>query len=91
MGTVPFYRKAYPRDYLYGAMYMTGGAVLVTYAMYVVAHAGLLYTIPLCCFGLLRYIYQVAKGTSGDPTEALFRDKVLLVVGLVWIVSVGWK
>jgi 4-hydroxybenzoate polyprenyltransferase len=82
---------AYPQDFLYGAMYMTGAAVLVTYAMYVVAHPGLLYTILLCCFGLLRYMYQVMKGASGDPTEALFRDKVLLVVGLVWIVSVGWK
>ena len=81
---------AYPQDFLYGAMYMTGAAVLVTYAMYIVAHPGLLYTILLCCFGLLRYMYQVMKGESGDPTEALFQDKVLLVVGLVWIVIVGW-
>lgn len=82
---------AYPKDFLYGAMYMTGAAVLVTYAMYVVAHRGLLYTIPLCCFGLLRYMYQVLKGANGDPTEALFRDKVLLVVGLLWIVIIGLK
>jgi 4-hydroxybenzoate polyprenyltransferase len=65
-------------------MYMTGATVLVTYAMYVVAHEGLLYTIPLCCFGLFRYMYRVIKDASGDPTDALLQDKVLLAVGLLW-------
>ncbi|MBV5327144.1 MAG: hypothetical protein JZU65_05815, partial [Chlorobium sp.] len=82
---------AYPLHFLYGAMYMTGATVLVTYAMYIVAHSGLLYTIPLCCFGLFWYMYQVMKGANGDPTEALFQDKVLLVVSLLWAFIIGWN
>ncbi|MCX5871014.1 MAG: decaprenyl-phosphate phosphoribosyltransferase [Deltaproteobacteria bacterium] len=82
--------EAYPMEFLHGTMYMTGATVLVTYAMYVVTHPGLLYTIPLCCFGLFRYMYRVIKNASGDPTEALFQDKVLLVIGLTWFILVAW-
>lgn len=81
---------AYPLSFLHGTMYMTGATVLVTYAMYVVVHPGLLYTIPLCCFGLFRYMYRVTKDANGDPTEALLQDKVLLSVSLLWLLMVGW-
>ena len=83
---------AYPKEFLEGSMYMTGGSVLVTYAMYVLSrHSPLLvYTVPLCCFGLLRYILRVQSGKGGDPTESLIRDVPLLIVGLVWVVIVGW-
>lgn len=81
--------QKYPLNFLHGAMYMTGATVLVTYAMYVVAHPGLLYTIPLCCFGLFRYMYRVIRESSGDPTESLLKDKVLMVVSLLWLVMVG--
>jgi 4-hydroxybenzoate polyprenyltransferase len=82
--------QEYPLDFLHGAMVMTGATVLVTYAMYVVIHPGLLYTVPLCCFGLFRYMYRVMRDASGDPTEALLNDKVLLVVSLLWLVLVIW-
>lgn len=82
--------KEYPLNFLHGAMFMTGATVLVTYAMYVVVHPGLLYTVPLCCFGLLRYMYRVIKDSNGDPTESLLQDKVLLAVSLLWLVLVAW-
>jgi len=83
---------AYHLDFLYGSMYMTGAAVLVTYAMYVVViHPSLLYTIPLSFFGLLRYIFQVIKGSNGDPTDVLFQDKVLLAVSLSWVTIIAWN
>lgn len=83
---------AYPKGFLEGAMYMTGGSVLVTYTMYVISrHSSLLlYSVPLCCFGLLRYILRVQSGKSGDPTESLVRDVPLLIVGVVWVSMVGW-
>jgi 4-hydroxybenzoate polyprenyltransferase len=83
---------AYPKGFLEGAMYMTGGAVLVTYTMYVISrHSSLLlYSVPLCCFGLLRYILRIQSGKGGDPTESLLRDVPLLIVGVVWVVMVGW-
>lgn len=83
---------AYPKGFLEGTMYMTGGSVLVTYTMYVISrHSSvLLYSVPLCCFGLLRYILRVQSGKGGDPTESLTRDLQLLIVGAVWVCLVGW-
>jgi decaprenyl-phosphate phosphoribosyltransferase len=80
----------YPQGFLDGTMYMTGSAVLVTYTMYVISRHALVYTVPLCCFGLLRYIFRVKAGLGGDPTEALLKDATLLVVGILWAVMVGW-
>jgi 4-hydroxybenzoate polyprenyltransferase len=83
---------AYPEGFLEGVLNMTGGAVLVTYTMYVISrHSALLvYTVPLCCFGLLRYILRVKTGKGGDPTESLTKDVPLLLVGMAWVVMVGW-
>jgi decaprenyl-phosphate phosphoribosyltransferase len=84
--------SSYPKGFLEGAMYMTGGTVLVTYTMYVISrHAPLLlYSVPLCCFGLMRYMLRVQSGKGGDPTESLMRDMPLLIVGFVWVIIVGW-
>jgi decaprenyl-phosphate phosphoribosyltransferase len=81
---------AYPDGFLQGTMYMTGAAVLVTYTQYVIVRHVLVYTVPLCCFGLLRFIMRVQSGQGGDPTESLLRDVPLFVVGLLWTAMVGW-
>ena len=82
----------YPQGFLEGTMYMTGGSVLVTYSMYALTrHSSLLlYSVPLCSFGLLRYIFRIRSGKSGDPTDSLVRDVPLLIVGMVWVALVGW-
>jgi 4-hydroxybenzoate polyprenyltransferase len=82
--------RLYPPGFLDGTMYMTGAAVLVTYTMYVISRHTLIYTVPLCCFGLLRYIFRVKSGLGGDPTESLLKDGTLFVVGILWAVMVGW-
>lgn len=81
---------SYPDGFLQGTMYMTGGAVLVTYTQYVILRHALIYTVPLCCFGLLRFIMRVQAGQGGDPTESLLKDAPLFVVGLLWAIMVGW-
>lgn len=83
--------SAYPEGFLDGLLFMTGSAVLVTYTMYVISrHSSLLlYSVPLCCFGLLRYIMRVQSGKGGDPTESLTRDFPLLIVGVSWLILVG--
>lgn len=81
---------AYPDGFLDGIMYMTGAAVLVTYTMYVISRHALIYTVPLCQLGLLRYIFLVKTGKSGDPTESLCKDKILFVVGFSWAIMIGW-
>jgi decaprenyl-phosphate phosphoribosyltransferase len=82
--------ESYPPGFLDGSMYMTGGAVLVTYTLYVIEHHVLIYTVPLCCFGLLRYILRVKSGLGGDPTESLLKDGPLFLVGVMWALMVGW-
>ncbi len=81
--------SAYPEGVLEGYMSMSGAAVLVTYTMYVITKHKLVFTVPLCCFGLFRYMMIVKRGESGDPTDSLMKDPVLFVVGLVWVVMVG--
>jgi decaprenyl-phosphate phosphoribosyltransferase len=81
----------YPDGFLQGTMYMTGGAVLVTYTQYVISRHALIFTVPLCCFGLLRFIMRVQAGQGGDPTESLLKDGLLFSVGLLWAVMIGWS
>lgn len=80
----------YPNGFLDGVLFMTGGAVLVTYSMYTLVHPLLVHTVALCCFGLLRYMYRVMSGRGGDPSEALLRDPWLILVGLAWVGMIGW-
>lgn len=82
----------YPDGFLDGLLYMTGASVLVTYSIYVINKHSLLllYTVPLCSFGLFRYILRVKNGVSGDPTESLTKDVPLFIVGLLWFLAVAW-
>lgn len=82
---------AYPEGTLEGFMYMSGAAVLVTYTLYVITMHRLVFTVPLCCFGLFRYMMLVKRGESADPTDSLIKDPILFVTGLSWafIVSFG--
>lgn len=81
----------YPEGFLAGTMHLTGAAVLVTYAMYTLQKPRLVYSVPLCLFGLLRYLLRVSSGKGGDPTESLLHDRVLLVVGIAWAAMVVWS
>ena len=80
----------YPPGLLEGTMYMTGAAVLVTYSMYVIQRPALVYTVPLCTYGLLRFMLLVKSNRYGDPTESLLKDGVLFAVGVLWVALVGW-
>ena len=80
---------SYPEGTLDGFMYMSGAAVLVTYTLYVITMHKLVFTVPLCCFGLFRYMMIVKRGGSGDPTDSLLKDPVMFMVGLLWVVMVG--
>jgi 4-hydroxybenzoate polyprenyltransferase len=92
-GNAGHHRKsllAYPEGFLEGTLYMSGAAVLVTYTMYVISRHALVYSVILCCFGLLRFIFRVLSGLGGDPTDSLLKDATLLAVGVLWAVMVAW-
>ncbi len=82
---------AYPEGVLDGFMFMSGAAVLVTYTIYVITMHRLVFTVPLCCFGLFRYALLVKGEESGDPTDSLVKDPVMFMVGLSWVVMVGFS
>jgi decaprenyl-phosphate phosphoribosyltransferase len=81
---------AYPEGFLDGVLYLSGAAVLVTYTMYVISRHALVYTVILCCFGLLRFILRIKAGLSGDPTDSLLKDGPLLVISLLWAAMIWW-
>lgn len=83
--------EVYPDGFLESAMYLSGSAVLVTYAIYAISTPLLVYTVPLCMFGLLRYLMRIKSGQGGDPTEALLKDLPLLATGILWVLMVGWS
>ena len=64
--------------------------MLITYAMYAISKPAMVYTVPLCVFGLMRYLMRIKSGRGGDPTSALLNDLTLLVTGILWVVLVGW-
>lgn len=82
--------KLYPAGFLDGILVLSGAAVLVTYTMYVITRHALVYTVILCCFGLLRFIFRVKSGMGGDPTESLLKDRQLLAVSVAWALMVSW-
>ena len=82
--------EKYPDGFLDGTMFMVASAVLITYTMYLISRSAPVYSVPLCVFGLLRYMYRVKGGQSGDPTDALLTDLPLLVVGVLWVLLTGW-
>ena len=89
------HRKAlddYRGKFLEDIMNITAAAVLVTYTMYVISNPAfpLIYTVPLCCFGLLRYIFRIHAGADGDPTASLTRDPALFIIGIMWVALLGW-
>ena len=79
----------YPPDFLAGCVYISGTASLVTYTMYALEHSMLVYTVPLCCFGLLAFLFRAQSGKGGDPTWALLKDPVIFGVGITWVVFVA--
>lgn len=81
----------YPDGFLDGTMFLTGGAVLITYSMYAITRHALVYTVPLCAFGLLRFMLLVQQGTCGDPTDSILKDRTLFGVAVMWAVIVGWR
>ena len=83
--------RDYPEGSLDLMLVISASASLCTYTMYTLDHMKLLYSVPLCTFGLFRYILRVKSGNSGDPTESLFHDIPLLSVSVIWFFVVVWS
>lgn len=81
--------RFYSPTYLEGVLWFSASTALVTYSLYTLEHQkGLIYTVPLAAYGLLRYIYIVKLG-KGDPTEVLLSDSHVIATGLFWALMIG--
>jgi len=81
----------YRTGFLESIMFMTGGTVLVTYSIYVIGRPFLIYTVPLCCLGLLRYLHRIWCGQSGDPMEILINDRIMLIISICWLLVISYS
>lgn len=70
------------------------GATVVAYSLYTVApgtvakvgSAGLMATVPVVLYGLLRYLYLLHRHElGGSPTRTLLTDRPLLLCVAVWV------
>jgi len=79
----------YSRSALEGIIWFSAAGALITYTLYIIERRNsLYYTILLAAYGLIRYIYIVRQG-KGDPTDALLKDRQILIVGILWVASIG--
>ena len=71
------------------------GATLLAYALYTMApdtvakvgSEGLLATVPIVLYGLLRYLYLLHRHElGGSPTRVLITDRPLLVCVMIWAI-----
>ncbi len=88
--STPFRRvlAEYKMNFLDTVLSIFATTAIVTYSIYVVERGskGFLITVPFACYGVLRYVYIVQTNSGGDPTEALFKDRNLLICVVLWII-----
>jgi 4-hydroxybenzoate polyprenyltransferase len=89
--------QQYSRSFLTLMVTMSVSLTIVTYSLYVffprlaagAAGGGLVYTVPLVVYGLLRYLYlAVKRNQGGDVSEVILRDVPLIISIGLWIVVV---
>jgi 4-hydroxybenzoate polyprenyltransferase len=80
--------SGYRLNFLDQAITIFATTAIVTYAIYAIETGSKIFliTVPLACYGVLRYIYLVQSSISGDPTDSLLRDPHLLLCVLFWLV-----
>jgi len=81
----------YNKTFLDYMLIIFAAASVIAYSIYLInTSMGLiLITIPLACFGVVRYVYLARKKSKGDPTEALFKDYWLLACVVAWLIIKG--
>lgn len=87
----------YSRGFIDQAMTTVLSGALVSYALYAITsptaqhHPGLVYTVPIVCYAMLRYLYLVMHADQGGKPEEIFlTDTPMIVAILLWgLVVIG--
>ena len=84
----------YTDTYLRFVWSTAAGATVISYSLWAFEQAPSTgvpwHTISIAPFlvGLLRYAVDVDAGTASEPEDIVFRDRVLQLIGAVWLVTV---
>lgn len=83
---------SYNAPFLDSGIFIFSAVSIIIYSLYPV-YSGMewiLFTVPLVCFGVLRYIYLINVKSKGEPTDALLSDIWLLSCVVLWLFATGF-
>lgn len=80
--------KFYTKEFLEKFMYICLGLTLVFYSLWAMEQDGkhMVISIPIVFVIFLKYSLDIESSDEGDPTEVLFKDKVLIILAFVYAV-----
>ena len=88
--------KFYNKEFLDKNMYMFLTLMLVFYSMWCVDESNiakfdnkLIYTVPILMIIAMKYSFNIENSAEGDPVEVLLSDKVLIILVLLFIFTMG--
>ena len=91
--------RSYSIGYVDQIINLAAAGTVMTYALYTLdpvtiakLHThDLIFTLPFVIYGVLRYMHMVQhKGVGGSPTEALLRDRMILLTVVGYVAVVAW-
>ena len=91
--------RSYSIGYVDQIVNLSAAGTVMTYALYTLdpvtiakLHThDLIFTLPFVIYGVLRYMHIVQhKGQGGSPTEALLKDRMILVTVVGYVAVVAW-
>lgn len=79
--------KYYNKEFLDKFMYLSLSLTLVFYSIWVIEQEikYLIFSIPILFAIFLKYCLNVESDSDGDPTEVLFKDKILISLCIIYI------
>ena len=85
----------YTKDFLDKNMYLCMGLTIVFYALWTIdptisaSYPLIIWTVPLVLIICMKYSLNVEGSSFGDPVDVLMRDKVLLILVLVYTLFIS--
>jgi 4-hydroxybenzoate polyprenyltransferase len=91
--------RSYSIGYVDQIINLSAAGTVMTYALYTLdpvtiakLHThDLIFTLPFVIYGVLRYMHMIQhKGVGGSPTEALLKDRMILLTVVGYVAVVAW-
>ena len=100
LGSESHYRQSllgYTASRLDNLLVISIAVCLLSYVLFTLAKEtidrhqtpNLVYTVPLVAYGLFRYLFASQEGKGDGPAEILLKDRVFLLVGVLWLAAVS--